>query len=283
MCLAVIALDAHPHYAVVIAANRDEFHARPSVPAHWWTEARGNTLLSGRDLEHGGTWLGVARNGRFAFVTNVREPDRHDPGAPSRGALVPALLGDPRTPAVALQALVAGAHGYNGFNLVAADTASAAFGSNRGPHCVRLERGLHGVSNAGLDTPWPKLVRAKAGLARWIAAGDDALDPLWQVLADPTRAADDELPDTGLPRARERLLSSPFIVSETYGTRCSTLVAIARDGDVQFRERSFDAAGAASGEVVFRFRLDQSARSITQCAMPASSNTSPRATKPYRA
>ena len=280
MCLAVIAVEAHPRYALVIAANRDEYHARPSAPAHWWSAGDAPPLLAGRDLEHGGTWLGVARDGRFAFVTNVREPDRHDPGAPSRGALVPALLGDPRPPRVALQELIAGAHGYNGFNLVAADTASAAFGSNRGPHCIPLERGLHGVSNAGLDTPWPKLVRAKAGLARWIAAGDDALAPLWQVLADPTRAADAELPDTGLPRERERLLSSPFIISETYGTRCSTLVAIARDGQVQFSERSFDAAGAASGEVVFRFRVDQSARSIAQCAMPASSNTLPRATNP---
>jgi uncharacterized protein with NRDE domain len=278
MCLAVIALDAHPHYAVVIAANRDEFHARPSVPAHWWTDARGNTLLSGRDLEHGGTWLGVARNGRFAFVTNVREPDRHDPGAPSRGALVPALLGDPRPPAVALQALVAGAHGYNGFNLVAADAASAAFGSNRGPHCVPLERGLHGVSNAGLDTPWPKLVRAKAGLAGWIASGDDDLDRRWPVLADRTPAALHELPDTGLALSREHLLSSPFIVSEAYGTRCSTLIALDRDATAHFVERSFDATGAATGEVAFRFKAGQSARSIAQCAMPASSNTSPSAT-----
>src|SRR6478672_2695494 len=117
MCLAVIALDAHPHYAVVIAANRDEFHARPSVPAHWWTDARGNTLLSGRDLEHGGTWLGVARNGRFAFVTNVREPDRHDPGAPSRGALVPAVLRDARDVRTTVAAVVDEAHAYNGFNL----------------------------------------------------------------------------------------------------------------------------------------------------------------------
>ena len=194
--------------------------------------------------------------------------------------LVPALLADSRPIGVALRELIADARGYNGFNLVAADTASAAFGSNRGAHTLPLGRGLHGVSNAGLDTPWPKLVRAKAGLAAWIAAGNDTPDLLWQVLADPTPAADDELPDTGLPRERERLLSSPFILSETYGTRCSTLVTIARDGQVQFSERSFDAAGATRGEVNFHFRLDQSARSITQCAMPASSNTSPRATNP---
>ena len=266
MCLAVIALDAHPRYAVVIAANRDEFHARPSAPARWWTDDRGNALLAGRDLEHGGTWLGVARNGRFAFVTNVREPGRHDPRAPSRGVLVPALLGDPRSIGVALQELIADARGYNGFNLVAADPAGAVFGSNRGAHSVALGRGVHGVSNAGLDTPWPKLVRAKAGLARWIASGNDPPDALWPVLADRTPAADDELPETGLSRERERLLSSPFIVSDTYGTRCSTLVAMARDGNVDFIERSFDADGALAGEVAYRFASQPGLRSP---AMPS--------------
>ena len=259
MCLAVIALDAHPRYALVAAANRDEFHARPAAAAHRWSDANGG-IVAGRDLEQGGTWLGVARDGRFAFVTNVREPGRHDPHAPTRGALVPALLRDPRPVAAALAEWVAAAHDYNGFNLVCADAQAAAFGSNRGPRVLALARGIHGVSNAGLDTPWPKLVRAKAGLARWIASGDDALDTLWPVLADTTRAADHELPDTGIARDRERLLSSPFIVSATYGTRCSTLVTLSRDGEARFVERSFDASGTATGEVAFRFRLDTQAR-----------------------
>jgi uncharacterized protein with NRDE domain len=261
MCLAVIAVDAHPRYALVIAANRDEYHARPSVPAHWWSAGHATPLLAGRDLEHGGTWLGVARDGRFAFVTNVREPGRHDARAPSRGVLVPRLLGDPRPIGVAMQELVAGARGYNGYNLVAADAAGAVFGSNRGPQSVPLGAGLHGVSNAGLDTPWPKLVRAKAGLAAWIASGSDAPAALWPVLADRTPAADDALPQTGLSRERERLLSSPFIVSDTYGTRCSTLVAMSRDGTVDFIERRFDADGALAGEVAYRFASQPGVRS----------------------
>ena len=254
MCLAVVALDVHPRYALVAAANRDEFHARPAAPAHWWADEDG-AILAGRDLEQGGTWLGVARDGRFAFVTNVREPQRHDPNAPTRGALVPALLRDPRPVVAALDACVAAARHYNGFNLVCADGEGAAFGSNRGPHALPLARGIHGVSNAGLDTPWPKLVRAKAGLQAWVASGDDALETLWPVLADTTRAADHELPDTGIARERERLLSSPFIVSDAYGTRCSTLVTLSREGEVRFVERGFDASGALTGELSFRFRI----------------------------
>jgi uncharacterized protein with NRDE domain len=280
MCLAVIAFDAHPRYALVLAANRDEFHARPAAPAQWWSDASGAAILAGRDLEHGGTWLGVGRDGRFAFVTNVREPGRFDPHAPSRGALVPAVRRDRRAVRDALATLVAQARDYNGFNLVAGDASGLAFGSNRGPFASPRERGIHGVSNAGLDTPWPKLLRAKAGLAAWTASASDDLVELWPVLADRMPAADDALPDTGIPRDRERLLSSPFIVSDAYGTRCSTLVALGRDGEARFVERSFDSAGQPTGEVAFRFTLDQSARSITRCAMPASSNALPRATNP---
>ncbi len=198
----------------------------------------------------------MTRRGRWAFVTNVREPGRHDPRAPSRGALVPALLRDRRAPIDAVASAVADARRYNGFNLVGGEGLVAAFGSNRDARTVALRRGVHGVSNAGFDTPWPKLARAKAGLAAWIGAGRDEFDPLWRVLADRTLARDDELPDTGLSRERERLLSSPFIVSAEYGTRCSTLLALSRDGDAQFVERSFDAAGAPTGEAAFRFRLE---------------------------
>jgi len=280
MCLAVIALDTHPRYSVVLAANRDEYHARPARAAHWWTDADASPILAGRDLAQGGTWLGLAPDGRFAFVTNVREPGRFDPNAPSRGALVPALLRERRDFTDALAAIVADAQRYNGFNLVAGDASAAAFGSNRAAGIVRLARGIHGVSNAGLDTPWPKLVRAKAGLAAWVASGETDPATLWQVLADTRLASDHELPNTGITRERERLLSSPFIVSGDYGTRCSTLVMLGRDAIAQFVERSFDARGRATGEVAFRFALDQSARSMTRWGMPASSNTSPLATNP---
>ena len=125
MCLAIVALDAHPRYAIVVAANRDEFHARPTARAHWWNDAHGRPLLAGRDLEQHGTWLGVARSGRFAFVTNVREPSRHDPRAPSRGALVPAVLRDARDLRTAVAAVVDEARAYNGFNLVAGEPGAA--------------------------------------------------------------------------------------------------------------------------------------------------------------
>jgi uncharacterized protein with NRDE domain len=256
MCLAVIAIDAHPRYTTVIAANRDEFHARPTQPAQWWANAGAAPILAGRDLEHGGTWLGVTPAGRWAFVTNVREAGRHDASAPSRGILVPALLRDPRPALDALASIVDGATHYNGFNLVAGEAGVAAFGSNRGSRMLPLGRGIYGVSNAQLDTPWPKLARARAGMAAWTATGDGDLYPLWSILADRIPAPDGELPNTGIARERERLLSSPFIVSSSYGTRCSTLLALSRDGDAQFIERSFDAAGETTGEVAFRFSIE---------------------------
>ena len=281
MCLAVVAIDAHPSYALVLAANRDEFHRRPTAPAAWWTAEGSVPILAGRDLEQGGTWLGITRDGRWGFVTNVREAGRHDPRAPTRGALVPALARNTRPAFDTIASLIAAAHAHNGFNLVGGDATSAAFGSNRGTAATSLGRGIHGVSNAGLDTPWPKLVRTKAALAAWAQSGIGAFDALWTALADRTPARDDELPATGIPHERERLLSAPFIVSNDYGTRCSTIVAIDREGGVQFVERSFDAAGAPGGEARFRFQLDDaSARSITRWSMPASSNTSPRATNP---
>lgn len=255
MCLAVIALDAHPRFHTVIAANRDEFHARPAAAAHWWRDGQGARILAGRDLEAGGTWLGLSERGRWAFVTNVREPGRHDPRAPSRGALVPGLLADPRELAAALAAALARSAAFNGFNVVVGDGASAAFGSNRGAGAVVLDAGIHGVSNAALDTPWPKLERAKAGLARWLTADERDPRALWEVLADRALAADDELPSTGITLELERRLSAPFIVGESYGTRCSTVIALGRDGKAHFAERSFDAAGHTTGEVEYRFEL----------------------------
>ena len=257
MCLAVIALDVHPRYAVVVAANRDEFHARPAARAHWWNDGDRVPLLAGRDLQQGGTWLGMNRCGRWAFVTNVREPGRHDPRAPSRGALVPAVLRDSRVASKAVESVVLQSAACNGFNLVAGERMDAAFGSNRAPRVRALAAGIHGVSNAQFDTPWPKLARAKAGVAAWAAAGADHLASLFDVLADRAPAHDDELPDTGLARERERLLSSPFIVSPDYGTRCSTVLALARSGEAYFAERSFDAAGFVTGDVEYRFRTEE--------------------------
>ena len=260
MCLAVIALDAHPRYALVIAANRDEFHARDAERAHWWNDEAGHALLAGRDVRQGGTWLGVNRQGRWAFVTNVREPGRHDPQAPSRGALVPRVLRDEGDAGATVARIAATARGYNGFNLVAGEHRTATFASNRATEPRTLPAGISGLSNAGLDTPWPKLVRAKAGVAAWLASGSDDLDALLGVLNDREAAPDDMLPNTGLSPERERLLSSPFIVSGDYGTRCSTVVALSRDGAVHLVERSFNASGEVTGDVEFRFIVKTTCR-----------------------
>lgn len=249
MCLALFALDAHTGFALVVAANRDEYHARPAAPAAWWDEG----WLGGRDLAAGGAWLGVTREARWALVTNVREPSRHDPNAPTRGSLVPAALADPAPPSASLVRILGSAAAHNGFNLVAGRGAEAYWGSNRADAARALAAGVYGLSNAALDTPWVKVTRAKAALGAWCARGDDAFDPLFAILGDTARAPDDLLPATGISRERERLLSAPFIVDDHYGTRCSTVLAIGRDGHARFVERSFDRHGAPIGEVEHRF------------------------------
>lgn len=251
MCLAVVALHAHPRYRLVIAANRDEFHERAAAPAAWWPEG----FLAGRDLVAGGTWLGITRSGRWSLLTNVREPQRYDAAAPSRGALVPELLTRAEAPGAVLAEIVASSAAYNGFNLLAGVDAQAIWASNREPSMRVLDGSVHGLSNALLDVPWPKLARTHAAVEQWAASGDDDFEPLWTALADRRTAPDAELPDTGVTREWERLLSSPFIVSERYGTRCSTLLAIDIEGNAHFTERSFDPNGDWIGEVDERFAV----------------------------
>lgn len=250
MCLALLAVDVHPRYAVVLAANRDEFHARAALAADWWDDP---PILAGRDRVAGGTWLGIDRRGRYAFVTNVREPGRHDPAAPSRGALVPRVLTDRGDVATAVAGAIRDSARYNGFNLLAGEGVRAAWGSNRVDATASLARGVHGVSNAALDTPWPKLVRTRDAVDAWARRGDDDVEALFAILADRAPAADADMPRTGVTPEWERLLSSPFIAAPHYGTRCSTVVLVARDGGVRFVERSFDAHGGVQGEVTYRF------------------------------
>ena len=251
MCLALLALDAHPLYSVVIAANRDEYHARPTAPAAWWDEG----WLAGRDLRAGGTWLGVTREGRYALLTNVRDPASNDPTAPSRGSLVPAVLADPSDVSSSLEHVRAAALRHNGFNLLAGTPAGAAWMSNRAPAQKALTRGTYGLSNALLDSPWPKLQRTKAALADWLARGEADLEPLFTALAHRALAADADLPSTGVALEWERRLSAPFIVSDAYGTRSSTVLTIGRDGNACFVERSFDSGGALTGQAEHRFRV----------------------------
>lgn len=264
MCLAAFALRAHPRFPLVIAANRDEFFSRPALPMAWWQHA-GVALLSGRDLEAGGTWFGLSRAGRLALLTNVREPGRQIAGAPSRGALVVDWLSTGASAQAFARGLPAG---YNGFNLVVADLARDDWHwlSNRasaGP--VALAAGMHALSNAALDTPWPKTVGLKAAMTEAVsgaATSDQLAQALLAALADDHVAPDADLPDTGVGLARERALSPRFVRMPDparpglagYGTRCSTvLIAEAlQDGGHRTRviERSVDAAGRWADPVV---------------------------------
>jgi uncharacterized protein with NRDE domain len=251
MCLALVALHAHPRYRVLVAANRDEFHARAAERADWWPEG----VLAGRDLAAGGTWLGVTRPGRWALITNYREPGRNDPTAPSRGKLVIDAL---RTSVATLPTAAAAAldrRRHNGFNLLVGDADGAVYASNRASGAVRLAPGIHGLSNHLLDTPWPKVTRSKLRVAACLARADVSLESLFELLADTTPAADAELPATGVPPEWERRLSSPFIVSAEYGTRCSTVLAIGHDNVFRLAERSFDPAGRMTTEVQHQFTL----------------------------
>ena len=257
MCLALIAVAAHPRLRLVIAANRDEFHARAAKPAHWW----GSGVLAGVDAVAGGTWFGVDATGRWALVTNFREGVARDANAPSRGGLVLRALSDRSPPLICAAAIAAEGERYHGFNLLIGEGEDAAYVSNRTSGGLSLGPGIHGLSNHLLETPWPKVVRSKARLGAWLATGNDALEPLFELLGDRDQADPSALPSTGVAPEWERLLSSPFIVDPRYGTRCSTVLAFMNDGTARFVERSFDPRGEQIGEAAFEFALKPSARS----------------------
>ncbi len=237
MCLIAVAWQAHPDYPLIVLANRDEFHARPAAPARFWAEAP--QLLAGRDLSAGGTWLGVTRQGRFAALTNVREPGMR-PGGRSRGLIVSAYLqGDARAEAYAADVTVEGGE-YSGFNLLASDGDSLWWTSNRGAGPQRLDPGVYLLSNHLLDTPWPKVELLRAGLLAQLSQPEP--EALLALLQDERKAADIDLPDTGIGLAMERLLSAPFIRSPQYGTRASTVVLAGRDR-IRFIEQGHGADG----------------------------------------
>ena len=257
MCLILVVWRAHPGFPLVLAANRDEFHSRATAPAAWWIGEP--AILAGRDLEAGGTWLGITRDGRFAALTNYRDPRLIRTGVPSRGELVTALLRSRASVAESLAWLHAEGPRYNPFNLVFSDGERLGIYESVRDHGAELGPGLYGLSNHLLDTPWPKVRLAKSRLA---AALDDPEDEsaILRLLRDDEPAPDAELPQTGITLEWERMVSSAFIRARDYGTRCSTLVRLAADGAVRFDEWSWDNAGAATGRVSERFRRVTSSR-----------------------
>src|SRR2546423_1416608 len=254
MCIILLAYKAHPVYTLVLAANRDEFYERPTAVADYWEDAPG--LLGGRDLERGGTWLGVTEAGRLAAVTNFREPGQRASAAPSRGLLVSDFLRSRETVEAYLERLAADACLHNGFNLIVGDSDLLYYYSNRAHAPQALGPGIYGVSNHLLDTPWPKVARGKEALAEILFAGD-ALRPdaIFRLLADRTCADDSCLPDTGVGRDLERVLSPLFITSPIYGTRSSTVLLLDQEGRMTFIERTFTNGSERWDEVGYEFKI----------------------------
>ncbi|WNL45944.1 NRDE family protein [Dyella sp. BiH032] len=252
MCLIAFAWQAHPRWRLVLAGNRDEFHARPSAPLARWDDG---VTIGGRDLEAGGTWLGVTDAGRCCVVTNVRDPRDPQLGV-SRGLLATDYLKGDATAAAHASALQAAAAGYRPFNLLTFDAGDAFYLGNRPvPKAQAVTAGVHGLSNADFNTPWPKTRALMRRLSEWLEADADEGDfaPLFAALADDHRAPDELLPDTGVGLERERWLSSAFIRGELYGTRASTIVALRHDGRGVIVERRFGPNGREEGETAMGF------------------------------
>jgi uncharacterized protein with NRDE domain len=255
MCLILVAWQVHAGFPIVIAANRDEFHRRPTSAARWWLDRP--RLLAGRDLQAGGTWLGITADGQIAALTNYRDPSRIKPNAPSRGELVLQVLDSPAPIGARLAQLRAVGAQYSGFNLLCTDGRELGVYESVADAARLLAPGIYGLSNHLLDTPWPKVQRAKSQLANALGSLPDEA-ALLRLLRDDSVAADHELPRTGVSLDWERLLSSAFITAGDYGTRSSTVIRVDAAGRVSFREWTWKPDGSLGGEVGFHFQLKNS-------------------------
>ena len=258
MCLLFFAIDCHPEYPLIVAANRDEYYRRPTHDLHVWEDCP--NILAGRDLERGGTWFGVCKNGHWAAVTNYREPDQKTETT-SRGALVRDYLTAHHSPSQYLQELAPRASDFNGFNLVVANRTEVCYFSNRQPGRKRLSTGIYGLSNHLMDTPWPKVVRGKNAVAEIMQRPFLSSDVFFNLLGDTQTASDDALPNTGMDIEFERLLSAAFIQGKVYGTRSSTILLINRNNRLKLEERSYNGAPLLGSDtyssVAYEFDIDR--------------------------
>ncbi|KUG05473.1 hypothetical protein ASZ90_017155 [hydrocarbon metagenome] len=237
MCMVLWANDCHPEYKLVVAANRDEFYQRPTLPAAFWSD--NPQLLAGKDMLHGGTWMGVTTTGRFSTLTNYRDPSNHNPQALSRGHLVQKYLEGSPGPVSYMEKLIDIKEEFNGFNLLAGNLDDLYYFSNLEKRVIKVEKGCHGLSNSLLDVPWPKVTRGIEALSTCINNHDIVLEDLFELMADRHQPPDYELPQTGVSLELERLLAPAFVVMQDYGTRSTTVILVDRSNYVQFWERSF--------------------------------------------
>ena len=251
MCLVALAWKIHPRWRLLMAGNRDEFHARPTASLARWPDI--GSIQAGRDLQSGGTWVGIDARGRCAVVTNVRDPLAQTTSGPSRGRLPVGFLAGASEADRHGRDLLASAGDYAPFNLLLADADSCEYvGNHPALEHRTIVPGIHGMSNGGFDVPWPKTRRLCAAMQAWAETEATDPEPLWQALADEQMAPDEELPDTGVGIELERWLSPAFIRGPAYGTRASTIIAIDYNGNGWISERRFGPDGVFEGETTLR-------------------------------
>lgn len=253
MCLIFVSLKQHPLYKLIVAANRDEFYERKTAPASYWDEFP--DVLAGRDLEAGGTWLGMTKSGRISMLTNYRDLKNLKPHAPSRGHLVSRYLETETGPEQYLTNIMKEGQAFNGFNLIVGSSEELWYCSNYAEGIIRLSPGLHGLSNHLLDSPWPKVERGKQKLGPLLTRPLLKPDDLMEALFDDIVALDDQLPDTGIGLERERALSSMFIKAGNYGSRSTTVVLVDNSDHVTFAERVYDTASFTYESREFHFDI----------------------------
>jgi uncharacterized protein with NRDE domain len=254
MCILFIAVNQHSDYPLVIAANRDEFHQRPTQSSHWWEDLP--NILAGRDLQAGGTWMGITKSGKFAALTNIRDPKRINENAKSRGELV--VNGLLKNTDNYHTSLAQSKSEYNGYNILYGDIHNLKVYNNFEDSLQTLTTGVYGLSNAALNSPWPKTTKGMQALSDYCqSAKDIETDALFTLLRDDVKAPDHELPDTGVPYDWEKQLSSAFIVTPEYGTRCSTVLLVAENGECHWQERAFDSNANIIGEREYSFTIER--------------------------
>ncbi|MEA1962079.1 MAG: NRDE family protein [Bacillota bacterium] len=239
MCTILFAYDCHPCYQLVVAANRDEFFSRPARAAEFWTEAP--NILGGRDLQEGGTWMGITTEGRFATLTNYRDPSSYKQEAPSRGQLVQNYLCGQLSPESYIETLENGGTAYNGFNLLLGTYESMYYYSNRGKNICKVEKGVHGMSNSLLDVPWPKVSKGIKAVGDVVEHKEIEVEQLFAIMADREQPDERNLPQTGVSLEMEKMLAPMYVMSPHYGTRTTTVLLVDRKHRVQFWERTFAA------------------------------------------
>ncbi len=250
MCLILFAYHHHPDFPLIVAANRDEFYQRPTQAGHFWAESP--SLFAGKDLQAGGTWMGISKQGRFAAVTNYREPQPAPEDAITRGNLCSHFLLGDDSPKHYLESIHQHKHQYAGFNLLAGTVEQLYYYSNRQTEITAVPAGIHGLSNNLLNTSWPKVDSGKAELEKILSTTSQP-EKILTLLLDRQRAADSDLPSTGIDREMESMLSSRFIQTDNYGTRSSTVLCVDNNGEVTWLEQSFDSTGATSDILLHRF------------------------------